>query len=215
MIRILLADDHLLLVEGLRSLLERHSNVEISGVARDGIEAVSLAFQHHPNIILMDISMPQLNGLDATRKILRDLPDTNIIMLSMHADRRYIEEALRLGARGYMLKESATRELLEAITQVQKGGLYFSESVRDQVLHDYVDSIRDIGKPPSSPLSVREREVLQLLAEGKATRDIAGVLNVSIKTIESHRKQIMDKLRLYSIAELTKYAVREGLTQLE
>lgn len=215
MTKILLADNHKLLIDGLRSLLERLSDIEISGVALDGIEAVNLALRDHPDIILMDISMPRLNGLDATRKILRELPQTKIIILSMHDDRRYIEEALRFGASGYVLKESAVNEVLEAIRRVRNGGLFFSQAVRDQVLRDYIHSIRDDVMPLSSPLSVREREVLQLLAEGKSTKDMAGELNVSIKTIESHRKKIMDKLNLHSIAELTKYAVREGLTPLE
>jgi DNA-binding NarL/FixJ family response regulator len=214
-IRILLADDHKLLIDGLRPLLEAHKNVEVVGVARDGVEAVDLAARHRPDIILLDISMPRLNGIDAARKILRDLPDTKIIMLSMHADRRYIQESLRVGACGYILKESAAREVIQAIKSVQEGGLFLDHSVRDQVLHEYVKWIRDGDIPSSSPLSLREREVLQLLAEGKSTKDVAGILNVSVKTVESHRKQVMDKLGLHSIAELTKYAIREGLTPLE
>ncbi len=215
MIKILLADDHKLLIDGLRSLLEKQKNLEVVGVAKDGLETVDLAAQYKPDIILLDISMPQLNGIDAARKILRDLPDTKIIMLSMHADRRYIQESIRIGARGYILKESAAREVIKAIEDVQKGEIFFSQSVRHQVLHEYVKWIRQGDNSSYSPLSVREREVLQLLTEGRSTKDVAGILNVSVKTVESHRKQIMDKLGLYSIAELTKYAIREGLTQLD
>lgn len=212
MIKILLADDHRLLIDGLRPLLEKRPNIVVAGVAKDGLEAVDLAVQHKPDIILLDISMPRLNGIDAARKILRDSPDIKIIMLSMHADRRYIQESIRVGACGYILKESAVKEVIEAIEVVQKGELFFSHSVRDQVLHEYVELVRE---GDNSPLSPREREVLQLLAEGKATKDVAGILNVSVKTVESHRKQVMDKLGLRSIAELTKYAIREGLTQLD
>ena len=215
MIKILLADDHKLLIDGLRHLLERQRGVEIVAMAMDGLEAVELARKYKPDIIIMDISMPRLNGLDATRKILADLPHSRIIMLSMHSDQRYIQESLRTGARGYILKESAVQEVIEAIGVVQKGELFFSRSVRSQLLNDYVGQIKQESEDAFSPLSTREREVLQLLAEGKSTKEIAGLLNISIKTIESHRKQIMDKLDLHSIAELTKYAIRAGLTPLD
>jgi two-component system response regulator NreC len=213
--RILLADDHRLLVDGLRPLLESQESVEVVGVAADGMEAVELASKLRPDIIILDISMPRLNGIDAARQILRDMPETKIIMLSMHADRRYIQESLRAGACGYILKESAAGEVINALEVVQKGELFFSQSLRDKVLHEYAELIRVGDGSRSSPLSPREREVLQLLAEGKSTKDMAGILNVSVKTIESHRKQIMDKLGLHTIAELTKYAIREGLTQLD
>ncbi len=215
MIKILLADDHKLLIDGLRPLLERQRNLQVVAVARDGVEAAELAREHRPDIALLDISMPRLNGLDAARKILADGQDTKVIMLSMHADRKFIEESLRIGARGYLLKESAIQEVIEAIGTVQKGELFFSQSIRDKMLHDYVEKVRTGGEDAGSPLSAREREVLQLLAEGKSTKDMADILHVSVKTIESHRKQIMDKLDLHSIAELTKYAIREGLTRLD
>ena len=215
MIKILLADDHKLLTDGLRTILEKHRDVEVVGLAKDGQEAFDLAMQYRPDIILLDISMPGLNGLDAARKILRDLAATKIIMLSMHGDLRYIQESLRIGAKGYILKESAVEELIQAIRDVKKGELFFSKSVRNQVLAEYVKSVRQGDKSTKPVLSIREREILQLLAEGKSTKDAAGILNISIKTAESHRKQVMDKLGLHSIAELTKYAIREGLTQLD
>jgi two-component system response regulator NreC len=213
--KILLADDHQLLIDGLRPILERQPNIEVVGVAKDGLEAVDLALDRKPDLILLDISMPRLNGIDAARKIVRGLPQVKIIMLSMHADKKYIQESLRAGACGYILKESAAREVIDALVVVQKGELFFSRSVRDTVLHEYVEMIRGGEASCTPPLSPREREVLQLLAEGKSTKDMADILNVSVKTIESHRKQIMDKVGLYSIAELTKYAIREGLTQLD
>lgn len=215
MTRVLLADDHQLLIDGLRPILERQRGVDVVGVASDGLQAVSLATELEPDIILMDISMPQLNGIDAARKILKQVPRARIVMLSMHADRHYIQESLRAGACGYILKESAAGEVIEALVAVQRGETYFSQSVRDTVLHDYVDIVRGGDNADVSPLSPREREVLQLLAEGKSTKEMADMLGVSVKTIESHRKQIMDKLALHSVAELTKYAIREGLTQLD
>lgn len=214
MISVLLADDHQLLIDGLRPLLEKQPTIDVVGVAKDGLEAVELARKLKPDLILLDISMPRLNGVDAARKILSELPETRIIMLSMHADRQFIRESLRAGACGYILKESAASEVIEAIGVVGQGGVFFSGSVRDLVLHDYLGWIRDGKGTSDSVLTGREREVLQVLAEGKSTKDAAGILNVSVKTVESHRKQIMDKLNLHSMAELTKYAIREGLTQL-
>lgn len=213
-VTVLIADDHQLLIDGLKSIIQEHPDIEVVGVAKDGRSAVQLALKEKPSIVLMDISMPQLSGIDAARKIINEAPDIKIIMLSMHADQRFIKESLRIGARGYVLKESAASEVIEAINMVQKGELFFSHAVRDQVLREYIGWVREGKDADDSPLSAREREVLQILAEGKSTKDAASVLNVSVKTIESHRKQIMDKLDLHSIAELTKYAIREGLTQL-
>ncbi|MBU0984601.1 MAG: response regulator transcription factor [candidate division Zixibacteria bacterium] len=215
MTRILLADDHKLLIDGLRSLLDKQPALEVVGVAKDGLEATELAMSLRPDVVLLDISMPRQNGIDAARNILRDLPGTKIVMLSMHADRKFIQEALRVGAHGYILKESAAEEVIQAVDAVRKGEFFFSLSVREQVLHDYVEWVRDGAESTPSPLSGREREVLQILAEGKSTKNAAEILHVSVKTIESHRKQIMDKLDLHSIAELTKYAIREGLTPLD
>ncbi|MEZ5359712.1 MAG: response regulator transcription factor [Candidatus Zixiibacteriota bacterium] len=215
MINVLLADDHRLLIEGLRPLLERQGDITVVGIAQNGFDTIKLAEELNPDIILLDISMPQLNGIDAARRIISQSPKIKIIMLSMHADQRFIQESLRVGASGYILKESAAQEVIEAVRIVSKGDVFFSASVRERVLQNYVSWLREGNKIPESPLTGREREVLQLLAEGKSTKDIADLLFVSIKTVESHRKQIMDKLNLHSIAELTKYAIKEGLTRLE
>jgi len=215
MIKVIIADDHQLLIDGLRSLLDKKSQIKVVGVAKDGMEAATIALEQKPDIAILDVSMPKLNGIDTARRIIRDLPETKVLMLSMHAEKRYIQEALRVGARGYILKESAASEVIEAINSVMRGELFFSHSVRDQVLRDYVNMIKDEPETVESPLSGREREVLQILAEGVSTKDAAAMLNISIKTVETHRKQIMDKLDLHSIAELTKYAIREGLTQLD
>ncbi|HSG26986.1 MAG TPA: response regulator transcription factor [Candidatus Krumholzibacterium sp.] len=215
MTRILLADDHRLMTEGLKALLDRSPGFEVAGIALDGIEAVEMAAEERPDIVILDVSMPRLNGVEAARQILRDLPETRIIMLSMHADRRFVQESLKVGARGYILKESASNEVLQAIKAVSRGEFFLSPPLRDRVINEFIELIRDGDVEEASPLSPREREVLQLVAEGRSTKEIAGTLNVSVKTIESHRRQIMEKLDLHSVAELTKYAVRTGLTTLE
>ncbi len=213
-IRLLLADDHKLFRDGLRSMLQAHKTLEIVGEASDGPSAVKLAIELRPDIVFMDVSMPDLNGIEATRKIVAEQPAIKIIMLSMHSDRRYITEALRSGARGYLLKDSAFDEVLSAIRDCMNGKIYLSTRIADIVINDYVSLARSADSSAFAILSAREREVLQLLAEGKSTKEIASQLNVSSKTVESHRKQLMDKLDMHSVAELTKYAIREGLTQL-
>jgi DNA-binding NarL/FixJ family response regulator len=214
-VRILLVDDHQLLIDGLRAILERRPHFEIVGVAKDGYQAAELSRQLDPDVVIMDISMPKLNGIDASARILRDQPHIKIIILSMHADQHFVQESLRVGVRGYILKESAASEVIEAVHSVGRGELFFSKSIRMQVMEDYIRSIREEPCSETSPLSAREREVLQILAEGNSTKEISSILNVSVKTVESHRKQIMNKLGLHSIAELTKYAIRHGLTSLE
>lgn len=213
-IRILLADDHKLFIDGLGSLLDRRTGVEIVGAARDGLTAVRLASELKPDLILMDVSMPQLNGIEAARKILAENPSIHIVMLSMHADRRYVVESLRAGARGYLLKDSASEELLRVMERVSAGELYLSSKMSGEIIQDYL-RVAESGKSTAfSVLSPREREVLQLLAEGNSTKEIAARLTVSVKTIETHRSQIMNKVDLHSVAELTKYAIREGITQI-
>jgi DNA-binding NarL/FixJ family response regulator len=213
-LRLLLADDHKLFRDGLRSMLEGQKSIEIVAEASDGQSAVKLAGELLPDVILMDVSMQDLNGIEACRKIVADHPSIKIIMLSMHSDRRYITEALRSGARGYLLKDSTFEEVIAAIRDCTSDKIYLSSRIADIVINDYINLAKSADSSAYTVLSAREREVLQMLAEGKTTKEIASQLQVSTKTIESHRKQVMDKLDLHSIAELTKYAIREGLTQL-
>jgi len=210
--KIVIADDHKMFRQGLRNLLERQPGIRVVGEAEGGQEAVRMAKRYAPELVIMDISMPGLNGIEATRLIRTALPGTRVLALSMHADRRFVVEILKQGAMGYVLKDAAFEELSQAIRQVMKGQLYLSPGIASLVVKDYIESIR--GRGPTA-FAVRSREVLQLLSEGKSTKQAAARLSVSVKTVESHRKQIMDKLDIHSLAELTKYAVREGITTLE
>jgi DNA-binding NarL/FixJ family response regulator len=214
-LKILIADDHRLFRDGLRNLLDKQEGFVVVGEAADGLEALAATRKLRPDIVLMDISMPALNGVEATRRILSEVGAARIIMLSMHSDRSFVIESLKAGAMGYLLKDSAFEELLLALTAVSANRVYLSRLVNDSVLHEYVSIVKRSPRSAFSLLTGREREVLQLLAEGKTTKETAARLNVSVKTIETHRKQIMDRLGLHSVAELTKYAVREGLTTLE
>jgi DNA-binding NarL/FixJ family response regulator len=213
--RVLLVDDHRLFRSGLHSLLAKQPNIEIVGEAEDGVSAVRMTQELAPDIVLMDISMPKLNGIEATRQILSQNVAVRVIVLSMHADRRFVVEALKAGARGYLLKDSAIEEVLRAIDAIVSNQVYLSRRITNIVVEDYVQMAKSNGATVYTLLSAREREVLQLLAEGRNTKEIASHLNVSVKTVETHRKQIMNKLGLHTIAELTKYAIREGLTELE
>jgi DNA-binding NarL/FixJ family response regulator len=207
--------------EGLRAILE-NAGLDVVGEAENGRAGVELARQLRPDVVLMDISMPDLNGIDATRLLLEDLPATKVIALSMNADRRYVVTMFAAGAVGYLLKSSASEELIRAIQTVTANLKYVSPAVTGTFIDDYVAQAAPsaflANEAPAAtpkPLSLREREVLQLLAEGKSSKEIATRLNIAATTVESHRRQIMDKLNLRTIAELTKYAVREGLTSLE
>jgi DNA-binding NarL/FixJ family response regulator len=214
-VRVLLADDHQLFRDGLRSLLQCAPGFEVIGEAADGLEAVRLTATLRPDVVLLDVSMPGLNGVEATRSIVAKAPGTRVLIVSMHADRRFVAETLRVGAAGYLLKDSAFPEVVRAIEAVMAGHVFLSPAITDVVAQDFAAR----GRPPESSafrlLTPREREVLQLLTEGIATKELAGKLSVSVKTVETHRRQIMDKLGLHSVAELTKYAVREGITPLE
>lgn len=214
-IRVILADDHRLFRTGLHSLLARQPEVEIVGEADDGSAAVRLAAEMKPDIVLMDISMPKLNGIEATRQIVAQTRGIRVVILSMHTDRRFIAESLKAGARGYLLKDTAIEELLAAIQVIMNGEVYLSSRITNIVVEDYVHLAKDTAPSVFNLLSSREREVLQMVAEGMNTKEIAGRLNLSVKTVETHRKQVMDKLGLRTVAELTKYAIREGLTPLE
>jgi DNA-binding NarL/FixJ family response regulator len=213
--KILLADDHKLMREGLRMLLEKTGRMTIVGEADNGISAVRMARDLKPDLVLMDIAMPDLNGIEATRRIMTEAPGVKVIALSMHADKRFVRHMFAAGAKGYVLKGSAFEEVAAAIKTVAAGRIYVSPKITDQVLADYVKQLTKPSAGAESPLSGREREVLQMLAEGKSSRAIAERLHVSVTTVDTHRKHIMDKLGFRSIAELTKYAVREGLTPLD
>jgi DNA-binding NarL/FixJ family response regulator len=213
-IRILIADDHKILREGLRSLLEKQSAFAVVAEAEDGLTAYEGVKRHKPDIAILDIGMPGLNGIEVTRKIRSELGETKVIALSMHADRHFIMGVLEAGANGYLLKDSAFAELVTAVAAVAKGKMYLSPSIAETVIKSSLER-SDRGKQGSNVLlSGREREVLQMIAEGKSTKEIALKLFVSTKTVETHRKQIMDKLNIRTVAGLTKYAIREGLTSL-
>ena len=215
MIKILLADDHKLMREGLRMLIEKTGRLTIVGEADNGVSAVRMARDLKPDLVLMDVSMPDLNGIEATRRIVTEAPGAKVIGLSMHTDKRFVRQMFTAGARGYVLKGSAFEEVAAAIKTVAAGRIYVSPKISDQVLADYVKQLTKPSAEAESPLSGREREVLQMLAEGKSSCTIAERLHVSVTTVDTHRKHIMDKLGFRSIAELTKYAVREGLTSLD
>lgn len=213
--RILIADNHRLFCEGLRVLLEKQPHMEIVGEANNGRMAVRLCRELSPDLIVMDVGMPELNGIEATRQIKAEMPAVKILAVSMHADRQYVAGMLSAGASGYVLKDSAFTELSEAILIITRGGRYLSPSVVDIVVEDYAQRLSPALGSALEKLSVREREVLQMIAEGHATKDIAVRLNVSRKTVETHRKNLMVKLEISNVAELTKFAIREGLTSLD
>ena len=213
--KIVLADDHKLLRAGLRALLEKESDLEVVAEADSGRSAVELAMKLSPGIIVMDISMPDLNGVEATRQITSRNPAIKVIALSMHADRHFVEGMLQAGASGYLLKDCAHDEFIRAIRAVLAGQTYLTPAITGQLVEEYVHHCAGSKPDPTrSTLTPREREVLQLVAEGKASKQIAAALGVSTKTVETHRHQIMEKLNLHSVAELTKFAVRHGLTSL-
>jgi len=215
-LKIAVADDHGIIRQGLRLLLEKQPDVKVVGEAEDGREIIELVREKSPDIVIMDITMPNLNGVDAARLIREEMPDVKIIALSIHSNRRFVADMLRAGASGYVLKECLFEELIQAINTVSTGSIYLSPRIAGVVVDDYVGQM---SKGPKSRrktgLSSRDREVLQLLAEGNATKEIALKLHASIKTIEANRRRIMEKLDMHSVAELTKYAIREGMTSLE
>ena len=214
-LRILLADDHRIMREGLRSLLEKQPGMEVIAEAESGKTTVQLSRRFKPDVILMDIIMPDINGIEATRQILAELPDVKVIALSMHADRKFVTEMLSVGASGYLLKDSAFEELGKALRTVANNQIYLSPKISGLVENDYLPNIATKDSSALPVLTNREREVLTLLAEGMTTKQIASCLYLSVKTVETYRKKIIDKLGFNSIAELTKYAIREGLTSLD
>ena len=213
--RIFVADDHRIVRDGLRSLIENEDDLEFTGTAENGRKTLQMARKLKPDVIIMDIAMPDLNGIDATSQITSEFPEVKVIALSMHSEKQLIDRMLRAGASGYLLKESAFEELIKAIRIVCSGRKYLSPEVTDIVLQDYQNLPGEKVNPQASELTLREREVLQLLVEGRTTKETADLLNISIKTVESHRSKIMNKLNLHTIAELTKYAVRHGITSID
>lgn len=207
-IRVVLADDHVLVRQGLKSLLEREK-FQVVAEASDGQELIRLAETHHPDIAVLDISMPTLNGIEAARELTRSSPQTKVILLTQHEEEQYIHEALQVGVKGYVLKSQVASDLVHAMHQVSRGGIYLSPGVSRAV----VDAYRSKSERPSDPLSGRERQVLQLIAEGKSTKDVASLLGISVKTAESHRSRLMQKLDIHETASLVRYAVRRGLVQ--
>jgi DNA-binding NarL/FixJ family response regulator len=211
-VRIIIADDHKIMRDGLRNMLDKEPGMEVLAEAKNGREAVQLAEKLRPDVLIMDISMDDLNGIDATRSIVAKGLGTRIIALSMHADKRFVAGMFEAGAMAYLLKDCAYEELLQAIRQAMAGRTYLCSMISGVVVRDYIQRMR---KSEASLLSPREKEILQLLAEGGTTKLIADKLKVSVKTVETHRQHIMDKLNIFSIAELTKYAIKEGITSLD
>ena len=211
-IRVLLADDHEIVRQGLRSLLEREDDIEVVAEVADGFEAVKLAGEITPHVVVMDLSMAGMNGIEATRRIAAEVPQTRVLCLSMHADEEYLWAALEAGAAGYVLKESSSSELVEGIRTVLRGQKYLSPALTGTVMKGYTAQTPSGLTSKLAQLTAREREVLQLLAEGHSTKQIALRLQLSPKTVASHREHLMQKLDLESIAGLTKYAIRHGLT---
>ena len=215
MISIILVDDHAIMRDGLRHLLDEESDIEVVGEADNGREAVKLAIEKKPDIVIMDVAMQDMNGIEATRQIKSENPDIKVIALSMHSERQIVVGIFRAGASGYLLKESSSLELVEAIRSIHLGRKYLSQKISDIVLQEISDIKKDTDEIGVEVLTNRECEILQLISEGNSTKKIADVLFISPKTVESHRANIMDKLDIHNIPELTKYAIRAGLTALE
>jgi DNA-binding NarL/FixJ family response regulator len=212
MIKILIADDHGVVAEGLKHLIEAQADMRVVAIAADGREAVRVAREAQPDVVLMDLSMPELNGADAARAILERDPKCRVIVLSMYSDREYVRRALTAGAAGYVVKRSAAKEVVEAIRAVFGGGRYLSPRVADMVIDDYAD---DKAADPLSRLSAREREVLQLLAEGRTGAEIAQRLSLSQKTVETYRARLVEKLGIRDVAGLVRFAIQRGLVSLD
>jgi DNA-binding NarL/FixJ family response regulator len=206
-IRVLLADDHAVVRQGFRLILASQEGIEVVCEAGNGREAVEMAVRHKPDIAVIDVSMPELNGIEATRRILEDCPHTRVLALSMHKDAVYVREILRAGARGYILKDAIDTEFVQAIRAIARGQGYLSPAISGAVLDDYRKNVSD----PIDLLTSREREVLQLIAEGKTNKEIANLLNLSVYTVDAHRGRIMEKLNMHSVTDLVRFAVRKGI----
>ena len=214
-IRVLLAEDHTIVRKGLRSLLDGEVGMEVIGEAEDGREAIQMTQQLLPDVVLMDISMPGLNGLEATRQIKERFPEVKVLVLTRHADEEYVFQILRAGASGYVVKKAAPAELILAIQAVYRGDSFLSPSISRKVIAEYIRTAEAMEENSYDRLTDREREVLQLIAEGHSNREIAELLHISEKTVRAHRAHLMDKLGIHSTAELTGYAIRKGVVSLD
>jgi len=212
-IKVLLADDHTIVREGLLSLLRQQRDVTIVGTAENGREAVDMARSTFPDVVVMDIAMPQMNGIEATRQLTRLMPKTKVIVLTMYADEEYIVRALQAGVRGYLLKKAAAAELLQAIRAVERGDFYLSSDISNVVVQRFLSS--DAATAESEPLSDRERQILQLVAEGNTNRKIASMLGVTLKTVDTYRTRMMTKLGIHDTPGLVRYAIRKGIVQAD
>jgi two-component system response regulator NreC len=213
-IRILIADDHVIIRSGLRLLLEQQPDFKVVAEANDGREALQMVSKYHPEVAILDIGMPQLNGIEATRQIVAEEPSTQVVILSMHADEGYVLRALKAGAKAYIVKNSAEADLIRAVRSVAEGKSFFSPVISKMLLEDYVRQVREKKVEDSYDLlTPREREVLQLVAEGRSNKDVANILNLSLHTVETHRGNILEKLGLHGVPELILYAVRKGIIQ--
>lgn len=212
--KIILADDHQIIRDGLKSLIDKETTFELLAEASDGRTTVKLAEEMQPDVVIMDISMPGLNGMEAAHQILHTNPDIKIIALSVHSEKQFVSGMLRAGASAYLLKDCAFRELKEAINLVRQNQIYLSPIITGLIIHDYKEKLIKEDQSVFKVLTSREREVLQLLAEGKTTKQVAGELYISVKTVETHRQNIMNKLSVYNLPELVKYAIRQGIVSL-
>ncbi|MEA5448726.1 response regulator transcription factor [Leptolyngbya sp. CCNP1308] len=213
-IQLVVADNHTLVRAGFRSLVEELDGIEVIGEAENGRDALHLIETLKPQIVLMDIAMPEMNGLEATARIAREFPQVKVLILSMHANEEYVYQALRSGASGYLLKDSGTEELELALRAIARGETYLCPAVSKYVVSDYVRRLSQ-DQNPLDQITPRQREILQLIAEGKSTKDIADILYISTKTVETHRTQLMDRLDIHDIAGLVRYAIRTGLVVLD
>ena len=216
LVTVLLVEDHTIVRKGLRSLLSTEEDIEVIGEAENGREAVNFVEKHRPDIVVMDISMPLLNGMEATKQIKKRFPKTSVLILTMHANEEYIFEIIRAGASGYIVKKAAPEELIMAIQAVSRGEKFFSPMVSTKIVDELLKTGISGHDEPSHPsLTCREREVLQLIAEGHTNREIAEILFVSVRTVDAHRSHIMEKLDLHSAADLTRYAIQKGIIDIE
>ncbi len=214
-IKVVVADDHTILRQGIKALLDNQEGIEVVGEAKDGREAIKTIEELLPDVILMDIAMPGLNGLEATRRIKKKFPKVKVVVLTMHANEEYIFQILNAGADGYLVKETAFQDLISAINAVHKGEAFMSPSISKKVMTDYIQRAQGEGKVGFDTLTTREREILQLVAEGNSNKKIAEALFISPKTVETHRAHIMDKLNIHDRAGLIKYAIRKGMINLD